>query len=186
VPRLLRDWTALTAALAAGVPPPLETGEAAGLGAAGLTVTVGFGASFFDGRHGDRARRPAGLAAALPGDERLDRRRSGGDLVVQVCGEDRQVVFHAVHQLTSAALGIARRRWTQHGFLSRPRPGATPRNLFGFKDGTVNPARDDDAALARHVWAPAGDPLAGGTYLVYRRVRMRLQAWDRSPLSVQE
>jgi deferrochelatase/peroxidase EfeB len=187
LPRLLRAWTELVVALAGTGVVTHDTGERAGLDADGLTITVGFGASLFDGRYGLAGRRPAGLAPdALPGADRLDPRRGGGDLLVQVRGEDRQVVFHAVHQLSNAALGIARRRWSQHGFLSRPAPDATPRNLFGFKDGTVNPAPGDDAALSRHVWAPAGDPLAGGTYLVYRRVRMRLQAWDRSALDVQE
>ncbi|MBB4664230.1 Dyp-type peroxidase [Conexibacter arvalis] len=198
VPRLLRDWTALIVALCGGARDGAadagvgaastghDTGERAGLDGAGLTITVGFGASLFDDRYGFAQRRPAGLATPLPGEAALDRARGGGDLLLQVRGEDRQVVFHAVHQLTNAALGIARRRWTQHGFLSRPAAGGTPRNLFGFKDGTVNPAPDDAAALVRHVWLPAGGPLAGGTYLVYRRVRMRMQAWDRSPLDVQE
>jgi deferrochelatase/peroxidase EfeB len=188
VPRLLRDWTALVVALCGGTAPAVvdDTGERAGLDATGLTVTVGFGASLFDDRYGFAARRPAGLAAPLPGETSLDPRRGGGDLLVQVRGDDRQVVFHAVHQLTNAAMGIARRRWTQHGFLSRAAPGATPRNLFGFKDGIVNPDPDDAAALARHVWVPRGEPLGGGTYLVYRRVRMRLRAWDRAALEVQE
>jgi len=188
VSRLLRDWTALVVALCGGMgaTPVHDTGERAGLDASGLTVTVAFGASLFDDRYGFAARRPAGLATALPGEAALDARRGGGDLLVQARGEDRQVVYHAVHQLTNAALGIARRRWTQHGFLSRAAPGATPRNLFGFKDGIVNPGPDDAAALARHVWVPRGEPLGGGTYLVYRRVRMRLQAWDRAALEVQE
>ncbi|MDW5593830.1 Dyp-type peroxidase [Conexibacter stalactiti] len=186
LPRLLRSWTELVVALCGADPVAHDTGERTGLALGRLTVTVGFGTSLFDGRYGLGARRPAGLAPdALPGDDRLDPRRSGGDLLVQVRGDDRQVVFHAVHQLTNAALGIARRRWTQHGFLSRAGSGETPRNLFGFKDGTVNPGADDDAALARHVWVASG-PLTGGTYLVYRRIRMRMQAWDRSSLDVQE
>lgn len=187
VPRLLRAWTETIVALCGGDAAESDTGERAGLDAAGLTVTVGFGASLFDERYGFAAKRPARLGgeALTPVDD-LDARQGDGDLLLHVCGEDRQVVFHAIHQLTNAALGIAARRWTQHGFLSRPAPGATPRNLFGFKDGTVNPAADDEAALARHVWAAADDPLAGGTYLVYRRIRMRLQAWDRSTRAAQE
>lgn len=188
---LLRDWTRLVVALCGGAGGatgglPHDTGERAGLDAGGLTITVGFGASLFDDRYGLTPRRPPGLAPALPGDDALDASRGGGDLLAQVRGDDRQVVFHAVHQLTNAALGIARRRWTQHGFLSRAAPGETPRNLFGFKDGTVNPAPGDAAALARHVWVPDGARLAGGTYLVHRRVRMRSQAWDRAALEVQE
>lgn len=187
VTRLLRDWTALVVALCGGNGAVAhDTGERAGLDAGGLTITIGFGAALFDDRYGLADRLPPGLAAPLPGEAALDARRGGGDLLVQVRADDRQVVFHAVHQLANAALGIARRRWTQHGFLSRPAAGATPRNLFGFKDGTVNPASGDAAALARHVWIPDGAPLAGGTHLVYRRVRMRLHAWDRATVAVQE
>lgn len=191
VRRLLRDWTAATVALCerdAGAP---GAGEASDLGPRGLTITVGLGAGLFDGRYGFAASRPAGLSPppATADAAQLDASRSGGDLLVQVCGDDRQVVFHAVHQLAGLALGIARRRWTQHGFLSRPRPAATPRGVIGFKDGTASIPLDDRGALSRHVWVAAdGDRpgMADGTYLVYRRVRVRLQAWDRSPLAEQE
>lgn len=184
--RLLSDWTALTVALCdRGEAAADGTGEGAQLEPAALTVTVGLGAGLFDARYGFRDQRPDGLL--LPVEEELDAARSGGDLLVQVCGDDRQVVFHAVHQLSNAALGIARRRWTQHGFLSRPRPDATPRGVIGFKDGTANVT--DTASLARHVWIADGADragMAGGTYLVYRRVRVRLQAWDRSAVAEQE
>lgn len=187
VPRLLQAWTETIVALCDEDAAASDTGEREGLDAAGLTVTVGFGASLFDERYGFAAKRPARLGdGALAPVSGLEPRRGDGDLLLHVCGEDRQVVFHAIHQLTNAALGIAARRWTQHGFLSRAAAGTTPRNLFGFKDGTVNPAADDRAALAQHVWAAPGDPLAGGTYLVYRRIRMRMQAWDRSTLAAQE
>lgn len=186
VARLLSDWTASKVALCErGEGAVAGPGAGAELGPAGLTITVGLGAGLFDARYGLRDRRPAGLE---PRDEAgLDASRSGGDLLVQVCGDDRQLVFHATHQLSNAALGIARRRWTQHGFLSRPRPDATPRGVIGFKDGTANVA--DAASLARHVWVAGGDDaggMAGGTYLVYRRVRVRLQAWDRSAVAEQE
>ena len=180
--QLLTAWTDLVVALCEGRPRGgPDTGEADGLARSNLSVTIGFGASLFDDRYGLRDRRPPGLERA--GDS-LD---VGGDLLLQVCADDRQVVFHAVHQLANAALGIATRRWTQHGFLSRTRPGATPRNLFGFKDGTANLAATDEAELARHVWVPrGGGAMTGGTYLVYRRIRMRLQAWDRATPDEQE
>ena len=62
----------------------------------------------------------------------------------------------------------------------------TPRNLFGFKDGTANIKAEDTAALDEHVWVAPGDVpgdaawMAGGTYLVARRVRMHIEVWDRS------
>jgi deferrochelatase/peroxidase EfeB len=182
--RLLRAWTELLVALCEGEVVG-DTGERAGLGPCGLTVTVGLGTGLFDRRYGFHDRCPLGLPrSGFPGDGRLDPRLGGGDLLVQVCADDRQVVFHAVHQLANAALGIAGRRWTQHGFLSRSEPGATPRNVSGFMDGTANPSV---AEAERHVWAAEDrDGMVGGTYLVYRRIRMRLQAWDRSPVAEQE
>jgi deferrochelatase/peroxidase EfeB len=181
--RLLADWTALVVALCeGGRRAAADSGEADGLGPRGLTITLGFGAALFDDRYGLRDRRPAALVPAHSGDARLD---AGGDLLLQACADDRQVVYHAVHQLANAALGIARPRWTQQGFVSRPRPDATPRNLFGFHDGTANLPATDASGLARHVWIPDG-PLAGGTYLAYRRIRLRMQAWDRAPLEEQE
>jgi deferrochelatase/peroxidase EfeB len=187
VTRLLEDWTELTVALCGGA---VAADALAGLGPSGLTVTVGLGPGLFEDRYGLSDRRPSGLPrGGLPGDEPLDARLGDGDLLVQVCAEDRQVVFGAVHQLASAALGIARRRWTQHGFLSRPRAGATPRGVIGFQDGTANLSTTDAAGLARHVWVAPGDDRDGmldGTYLVYRRIRIRLQAWDRSAVAEQE
>ena len=60
--RMLRTWTAAAEAMAAGEPvpgpsgvllaPPADTGEAAGLAPARLTVTVGFGPTLFDDRFG--------------------------------------------------------------------------------------------------------------------------------------
>lgn len=191
VRRLLSDWTATTVALCERDAGATGEGEAIGLDPRGLTITVGLGARLFDGRYGFAERRPAGLSqrARTADDAHLDASRGGGDLLVQVCGDDRQVVFHAVHQLAGAALGIARRRWTQHGFLSRPRPGATPRGVIGFKDGTANIPLDDRTGLSRHVWVAddADRPgMTNGTYLVYRRIRVRLQAWDRGSLAEQE
>ncbi|MEO6509391.1 MAG: Dyp-type peroxidase, partial [Nocardioides sp.] len=66
----------------------------------------------------------------------------------------------------------------------------TPRNLFGFKDGTANVKAEEAAALEEHVWVQAeddgGDWLAGGSYLVARRVNMTVEVWDRQPLEDQE
>src|SRR5688572_23343558 len=60
---------------------PEDTGEAYGLPASGLTVTIGFGPSLFDDRFGLADRKPAALEE-LPtfGGDQLDPKRSGGDL----------------------------------------------------------------------------------------------------------
>jgi deferrochelatase/peroxidase EfeB len=65
----------------------------------------------------------------------------------------------------------------------------TPRNLFGFKDGTNNLKAEDPVALSESVWVDAADDqawLAGGTYLVARRIRMLIEQWDRAVLREQE
>jgi deferrochelatase/peroxidase EfeB len=62
---------------------------------------------------------------------------------------------------------------------------------MGFKDGTMNLKAEDPAAVDAHVWVPAdadskGRWLAGGSYLVVRRINMTIETWDRQPLSEQE
>ncbi|MFJ2794393.1 Dyp-type peroxidase [Streptomyces sp. NPDC087290] len=104
----------------------------------------------------------------FPGD-RLDPRRSNGDLLVQLCAADRwtlTVVAELVGGAAQAAGAVP--RWTQSGFLPHTAPGTTPRNLFGTKDGTANP---DHAAAEQWVWGPPGVH-GNGTVLVYRRIRM--------------
>ncbi len=207
---LLQDWTSAAVALCAGrevgdggaaggdpLAPPADTGEALGLPPARLTLTLGLGPSLFDDRFGLADRRPAALAdlPAFPGDA-LEPGRSGGDLAVQACADDPQVAVHAVRTLNRLAAGRAAVRWAQLGFgkaASTDPDEPTPRNLFGFKDGTANPAGSDAATLEQHVWvAPgddasgAGDWLAGGSYLVARRVAMLVETWDRTGLAEQE
>ncbi|MBI4940526.1 MAG: deferrochelatase/peroxidase EfeB [Actinobacteria bacterium] len=214
--RLLRRWTEAAALMTAGEPvgpggalpavgeaPPDDTGEALGLPAARLTLTFGVGPGLFTeggraegaDRFGLAARRPAALVE-LPGfaGDRLDPARSGGDLVVQACADDPQVAVHAIRNLARIAFGTATVRWSQLGFgrTSSTTPAqATPRNLFGFKDGTNNVGGDDEAALREHVWVDAaadGAPawVDGGTYLVARRIAMRVETWDRASLADQE
>jgi deferrochelatase/peroxidase EfeB len=90
------------------------------------------------------------------------------------------------------AMGTAAVRWSQLGFgrtSSTTPTEQTPRNLFGFKDGTRNIAGDDAASLTEHVWVGAGDEpawMAGGSYLVGRRIAMRIESWDRVSLREQE
>ncbi|HVU73015.1 MAG TPA: iron uptake transporter deferrochelatase/peroxidase subunit [Mycobacteriales bacterium] len=201
---LLRTWTDAAARMTAGLPvvpddaarpeaPPQDTGEAAGLPAAHLTITIGFGPSLFDDRFGLAHKLPAALARipALPGDD-LDPAISDGDICVQACADDPQVAFHAVRNLRRLAFGTAALRWFQLGFskTSSTLTGtATPRNLLGFKDGTNNITSDDHAGLAAHVWVGAETDQAwmkGGSYAVTRRIAMRLEAWDRDNLADQE
>jgi deferrochelatase/peroxidase EfeB len=202
---LLHDWTAAAEAMTIGRPvggpgaplaPPNDTGEATGSGAANLTLTFGIGPTLFDGggvdRFGLAAKRPAALAdlPAFAGDN-LDPTRSGGDLCVQACGDDPQVLFHAIRNLTRIGRGVVRVRWVQEGFgrtSSTTSDQVTARNLMGFKDGTAN-IKAGTKLFDRNVWVARGDDPAwmrGGSYLVARRIRIRIEVWDRSSLQDQE
>ena len=210
---LLRKWTAACRRITQGLDvtengfdggsdhaPPQDTGEAHDLSAAHLTVTVGFGRSLFrDGSGKDRFGLAEHLPEALielphfPGD-RLEEHRTGGDLCIQACADDPQVAVHAVHNLIRMGFGIVSTRWMQLGFgrtSSTSTEQATPRNLFGFKDGTANLKAEEPGELDRHLWVARGDDrraewLAGGSYLVARRLAMNLETWDRSSMREQE
>jgi deferrochelatase/peroxidase EfeB len=203
---VLQKWTAAAERMTVGaetapgggprgdpVAPPPPPGEALGLPAASLTLTFGVGAGFFDKLGLDPALRPAGLAE-LPGftGDQLDPAMSGGDLCIQACADDPQVAVHAVRNLVRTGFGTTAVRWSQLGFgrtSSTSTAQATPRNLFGFKDGTRNLKAEDGAELDQHVWVQPGDGpawLAGGTYLVARRIRMHVEIWDRTSLAEQE
>ena len=209
---LLRRWSAAIERMTRGIEitpggaapavaelPPEDTGEALDLPPSRLTVTIGFGPGLFEAdgadRFGLRRARPAGLAE-LPrfrGDA-LEEARSGGDLVVQACADDPQVAVHAVRNLARLGFGTTAVRWSQLGFgrTSSTTPAEqTPRNLVGFKDGTRNLAGDDEAGLRQHVWIDAAADGApawahGGSYLVARRIAMRIESWDRTSLAEQE
>lgn len=209
---LLAEWTDAAAALTRGLEigvagatggspyaPPEDTGEALGLPASGLTITFGFGPSLFttaegEDRFGIADRRPAELAP-LPrfAGDALRPERGGGDLCIQACADDPQVAVHAIRNLSRIAFGRASLRWSQLGFgrtSSTSTSQATPRNLFGFKDGTANVKAEESAAVAEHVWVQDGDAepgwFVGGSYLVTRTIRMVIESWDRAQLDEQE
>jgi deferrochelatase/peroxidase EfeB len=208
---LMQDWTAAAARMTQGRDagpfgavsgpydaPPDDTGEALDLPAAGLTLTFGFGPSLFRlagrDRFGLAERQPAGLRRLphFPGDQ-LEAARSDGDLCVQAGADDPQVAVHAIRNLSRIAMGRAALRWSQLGFgrtSSTSTSQATPRNLFGFKDGTSNLKAEQPGLLDEHVWVQAGAAreswLTGGSYLVARRINMTIETWDRQPLREQE
>ncbi|MFT4157907.1 MAG: iron uptake transporter deferrochelatase/peroxidase subunit [Microbacterium sp.] len=207
---LLQDWSYAASRISQGLEvsatgsvggdaeePPDDTGEAQGLPPSGLTITFGLGPSLFEhdeegDRYGIAALRPAILQRlpAFLGDD-LDPTQSHGDLCIQACADDPQVAVHAIRNLSRIAFGRARLRWSQLGFGKTSRTTsvqATPRNLFGFKDGTANILADDAEALAAHVWVGGSDDpawMVGGSYLVARKIAMLIETWDRVRLGEQ-
>ncbi len=207
---LLQDWTDAARAVVRGEEiggdtptaygaPFTDTGEALGLPASGLTITIGFGPSLFSkagkARFGLEGKQPKALRELphFPADN-LDPARSGGDLCVQACAHDPQVAVHAIRNLSRIAFGRAAIRWAQLGFgrtSSTSTKQDTPRNLFGFKDGTANLKAEEKDDLDKFVWVQRGDDagaewMAGGSYLVARRINMHIETWDRSSAREQE
>lgn len=211
---LLEDWTVAAEQMAAGdlvggQPdanaefPSKDSGEVWGYPPSGLTITFGFGRTLFEStsgkdRFGLKSKMPAVLRDGVPkfANEALREAESDGDLLVQVCANDPQVCVHAIRNLTRIAFGTARLRWGQIGYgrtSSTSTKQETPRNLFGFKDGTNNLKSEDPAKdLDRHLWVQTGDDdasdawMAGGTYFVARKIHMYLEIWDRVSLGEQE
>ncbi|MFV2117797.1 iron uptake transporter deferrochelatase/peroxidase subunit, partial [Streptomyces sp. Act-28] len=189
---LMRRWSAAAESLMAGEPAgEADSGVARDAGPCSLTVTFGFGATFFD-RTGLVARRPRRLEP-LPAfsSDQLDPKRSGGDLWVQIGADDALVAFHALRTVQREAGTAARVRWQMNGFNRSPGATAHPmttRNLMGQVDGTGNP-KPTDPGFAGHVFVqPGGDQpwLTGGSYAVVRRIRMLLDDWEKLPLPDQE
>ncbi|MFC9228090.1 iron uptake transporter deferrochelatase/peroxidase subunit [Streptomyces decoyicus] len=188
---LLRRWSRTAEELMAGHTPDADTGVALDAGPSSLTVTFGFGPSFF-GRTGLTKRRPVELDP-LPdfSADALDPKRSNGDLWIQIGADDALVAFHALRALQKDAAGTARLRWQMNGFNRTPGATARPmtaRNLMGQIDGTNNPKpsdRDFDERI--FVGRDAGqDWMHGGSYAVVRRIRMLLDDWEKRSLHEQE
>ncbi|MEU1223644.1 iron uptake transporter deferrochelatase/peroxidase subunit [Streptomyces microflavus] len=197
---LMRRWSALARELMAGRPaggsadgPGHDTGIALDAGPSSLTVTFGFGRTFF-ARTGLTSRLPAALDPLPPfSSDQLDAKRSDGDLWVQIGADDALVAFHALRAVQKESAGTVKVRWQMNGFNRTPGATARPmtaRNLMGQIDGTGNPkpAGED---FDRRIFVPAspGTPqewLEGGSYAVVRRIRMLLDDWEKLPVDRQE
>ncbi|MFE1461247.1 iron uptake transporter deferrochelatase/peroxidase subunit [Streptomyces nigra] len=191
---LLRRWSETARRLMAGKAAQQEdTGVALDAGPSSLTITFGFGHSFF-ARTGLEKQRPVALDP-LPefSSDRLDKARSNGDLWVQVGADDALVAFHALRAIQKDAGRAAKVRWQMNGFNRSPGATAHPmtaRNLMGQVDGTRNP-KPTDADFDRRIFVPesgAQDPawMANGSYAVVRRIRMLLDDWEQLSVTAQE
>lgn len=162
--------------------PPVDTGESDSLNPYHLTLTFGVSPRFFEKLNISHLK-PAELKDLphFPRDQ-LRAEYTGGDICIQACADDPQVAFHAVRNLVRVARANVTMRWSQSGFNSFE-GNETPRNLFGFKDGTGNPQGEE---LAQTVWYQGENWLKGGSFLVARRIQMHLETWDRTNLHGQE
>jgi len=178
-----RDLRGLLGALTAAAEREMRAGGAA-------TVTLGLGPSLFDARLGLAARRPAALCDLPAFDsDRLDPGACGGDLGVQACADARAHADDALARVVAAARTGASLRWSQRAAMVRApgeRPDGRPRNLLGFKEATGNPRRPKD--LDRHVWVTGRERswMLGGTFLVVRKVEVRLARWNALAPAEQE
>lgn len=182
VQRLLRIWTGDARRLCAGTPVLADLEPELSTNPGNLTVTCGFGAGLYAAA-GISDKAPSWLRP-LPrfaGDE-LDDTWGDRDIVLQICGDDRTTVSHALRVLVRGGADYVRPSWSQTGFLDIPvtdgEPG-TPRNLFGFKDGTVNPR--SDAELDAQVWNDDG-----GTCMIVRRIAFDMPEWESVDRSTRE
>ena len=194
IKQMFKDWTDYTEKLMSGelvapelknhLLPPIDTGETVGLNPYRLTVTFGISPAFLDKLKLDSKKLPEFKDLPhFPRDQIKDKYK-GGDICIQACADDAQVAFHAVRNLVRKGRSLIDLKWTQSGFLPIGNGKETPRNLFGFKDGTENPKNEND--FKNVVWYDKNNWLKNGTYLIVRRIQMHLETWDRTNLQEQE
>ncbi|MFF5961793.1 iron uptake transporter deferrochelatase/peroxidase subunit [Streptomyces luteogriseus] len=192
---LLRRWSDTARRLMAGEPSGHDdTDVARDAGPSSLTITFGFGHTFF-ARTGLEKQRPTALDP-LPefSSDQLDKNRSNGDLWVQIGANDALVAFHALRAIQKDAGRAAKVRWQMNGFNRSPGATSHPmtaRNLMGQIDGTRNP-KPAEADFDQRIFVPEkpekGEPawMANGSYAVVRRIRMLLDDWEKLSIRAQE
>lgn len=140
-----------------------------------LTVTFGFGPRVMSDLLSGSGLDPLPAFST----DALQDRWGQTDVVLQICADDPTTMAHARRMLLKDSEAFGSVRWIQHGFRNAEAmtpAGQTPRNLMGQVDGTVNPA-EADPDFASLIWSDRAD-MAGGSFLVVRRIRMLLEEWD--------
>ena len=166
------------ARLSRGLPALADTEPELAATPARLSVTFGFGPRVMSEIVGGTA----GQVKELPSfrTDRLEEQWGQTDLAIQICADDPLSVAHARRMILKDTSGFATVRWIQDGYRyahgSVP-DGTTMRNLMGQVDGTVNPA-EVDPDFGGLVWSDQPG-FEGGTYLVVRRIRSRMESWDK-------
>lgn len=187
--RMLRVLTDDAAALTQGQAPLNDQEPWLAENPSRLTVTVGFGPRTV--KLIDPARAPRWLRP-LPafGVDKLQSRWNQGDLLLQLCCDDKLTLAHAQRVLLKDSRSFASVRWVQDGF--RNTVGATPdgqtmRNLFGQVDGTANPY-PGESDHEKVVYGQGGFTpwIQDGTSVVIRRIHMNLDTWDEADTPARE
>ena len=175
--RLMRIWTGDIEAATLGRPAPGDTAADLAQEAVDLTVTVGWGPRLFDALE---LSPPQGFVRVpAMSRDKLRPEWSAGDLLLRIEADDDTTIAHVARRLLLDAGPFASLRWEQRGSWrgrdARQRP-ITGRNLFGQIDGTANPA-PGTKVFSDTVWIADGE-WGGGTTMVLRRIKMRLDSWD--------
>lgn len=176
VQNLMRLWTEDARALCTAETPRGSLEPEMTQVPANLTVTCGWGEGFFKVAGVDK---PKWLGDVKKfSKDKLQKEWGQTDLVLQICCDDATTASHVMRHMVRSAVDYAQVEWVQQGFLNANgslAKGATPRNLFGQVDGTVNPRTEE--ALDEQVWIEDG-AFAGGTAMVVRRIQMNLDTWE--------
>ncbi|GIH23648.1 peroxidase [Acrocarpospora phusangensis] len=177
--RMMRVLTDDARRLTQGRPALADTEPELASPPARLTVTFGFGPGLYAKA---KIRSPIKPLPAFTIDK-LEKRWSGGDLLVQICADDPLTVAHTLRMIVKDARSFATVRWTQRGFrrAAGTQPaGQTQRNVMGQLDGTANPV-PGTPAFDLAVWRPDG-----ATTLVVRRIKAEMETWDAADVVAKE
>ncbi|WP_209324626.1 Dyp-type peroxidase [Brevibacterium renqingii] len=207
--RWLRLLTADAAALTQGQAPLADSDAELAADPARLTVTFGFGPGLVALAGEEHVPDWLGPLEGFTID-RLDPDRCTGDLLLQICGDDRLTTAHARRMLFKDSRTFAEVAWQRDGFrraYGSSEEGRTQRNLFGQLDGTANPGPGSEdferivwgsgRAVDDPVFSARGEPpadlgahlppwLRGGTTLVLRDIAMNLDTWDKADRPARE
>jgi dye decolorizing peroxidase len=176
--RMMRLLSDDAARLSRGLPALADTEPELAAHPANLSVTFGLGPRVINDVIGVGDRDMPGLPSFRT--DRLDPAWGQTDLAIQICADDPLTVAHARRMLLKDSHAFARVRWVQDGYRyasGTVSDGTTMRNVMGQVDGTANPG-EADPEFAGLVWSTK-ESLAGGTFMVVRRIRAEMETWDK-------
>lgn len=161
-----------------------------------LTITVSVGYSLFNKENFKiKHLKPIKLKKmdCFPNDS-LDSNICNGDLLLQFCANDTDIVIHALRDIIKYTSSLLSIKWMKEGFISNNAAFSegkiTPINLLGFKDGTANPNTKNKEIMNKFIWINKlqKEPqwCYGGSYQVIRIIKFRVEFWDRTPLQEQQ